>query len=167
MVLSRFSRVMVGTKSYLDLLIELSSILDTKDFYILINHQGLDYRIKGIYDLALNKLRYPKKFRKLIFDAEPEAILESEDEYGRSIPVNMVMRGNSGCLLYRVKISESRVPYISITNAYETVKKIKNLDINLSYTDVEIRSGNNYLLQAPVFNTNRIEAWIYKTGDLF
>ena len=176
MVLSRFSRVMVGTKSYLDLLIELSSILDTKDFYILIYHQGLDYRIKGIYDLALNKLRYPKKFRKLIFDAEPEAILESEGiydamsasregEYGRSIPVNMVMRERDGCLLYRVKISNSHVPHVIITNAYETVKKINNLDIDFTYTDSEIRCGNNYLLQAPVFNTNRIEAWIYKTGD--
>ena len=157
---------MIGTKSYLDLLIELSSVLDTRDFYILINHQGLNYRIKGIYDLTLNKLRYPKKFRKSIYDAEPEALLEGEDEYGRSIPINMVTRETDGCLLYRVKISESRVPYISIINAYETIKKINNLDIDFTYTDSLIRCGDNYLLQAPVFNTNRIEAWIYKTGDL-
>lgn len=154
---------MIGTKTYLDLLIELSSILDTKDFYILINHQGLNYRIKGIYDLDLNKLKYPKKFRKSIYDAEPELLYEAVDEYGRVFLFDTVMRRIDGCLLYRVILFDSCSPYINpyinITPAYETVKKINNLDIDFTCTDEEIRYVDNYFLQAPLFDTNRIEAF--------
>lgn len=122
MTLSRFSRVMKGTKTYLDLLIELSSVLDVNEFYILIKQQEYDYRIKAIYDLNFNKLKYPKKFRKTIYDAEPEKILESEDEYGRVTRVDLVRMDYDGCIFYRVKIY-GRGGSISITDAYETLEQ--------------------------------------------
>ena len=142
MTLSRFSRVMIGTKTYLDLLIELMSILKTNEFYIVIKHQGLNYRIKAIYDLNLNKLKYPKNFRKVIYDAEPGAMIEDDYVYEISFPL-IKRRKIDGCLLYKVKITKTRDPQIYISLTYTD---------KLSGTVIRCRYG--YLLHAPIFNTN-------------
>ena len=158
MTLSRFSRVMIGTEAYLDLLVNLMSILKTNEFYILIKHQEYDYRIKAIYDLNLNKLKYPKKFRKAIYDAEPEIICESEDEYGRAIPVGVLRRDFDGCILYRVKIN-GREGSISITDAYETVKQ-NHYPINI-YPDEGYKYGIGYSFYATAYATNSSYRWSY------
>ena len=69
-MLNRFSRLLKGTTDYLDLLKELSSIYKLNKFYIVINHDDYNYRIKSIYDKDFNKLKYPKNFRKTIYDVE-------------------------------------------------------------------------------------------------
>ena len=143
MVLSRFSRVMIGTKTYLDLLIELSSILDVKDFFIAIKRQRLNYKITEMRDLNFNKLKYPKKFRKTIYDAVPRSLIQLEDDEGRSIPVNMFMR-EDGYEVYRVKISES---HIQITDPY--------------LTEEEKNERFDYFVQAPLHDTSQYFAWIY------
>ena len=158
MTLSRFSRVMIGTKTYIDLLIELSSILDIKDFFIVVRRQGLNYRIKAIYDLNLNKLKYPKNFRKVIYDAEPEIICESEDEYGRTIPIGVLRRDFDGCILYRVKIN-GREGSISITDAYETVKQ-NHYPINIC-PDEGYKYGIGYSFYATAYATNSSYRWSY------
>ena len=148
---------MIGTEAYLDLLVELSSILKTNEFYILIKHQEYNYRIKAIYDLNLNKLKYPKKFRKVIYDAEPEIICESEDEYGRAIPVDVFRRDFDGCVLYRVKIY-MREGSISITDAYETVNQNHYL-INICGDVYKYEIG--YSFYATAYATNSSYRWSY------
>ena len=69
-MLNKFSRVMSGTKIFIELLKELSSINKLNEFFILIKKQDSNCRIKGIYDMNLNKLIYPKNFRKSIYDIE-------------------------------------------------------------------------------------------------
>ena len=160
MVLSRFSRVMIGTEAYLDLLVNLMLILKTNEFYILIKHQGLNYRIKAIYDLNLNKLKYPKNFRKVIYDAEPEVIMESEDDYGRAIPVAAVSRDFDGCVLYRVKIN-IRESSILITGENETVRKINELTSDNICHDDGYYYGFGYSFYAEAYATNRSYRWVY------
>lgn len=133
---------MKGTQAYLDLLVELSSILGIKDFYIVIKHQEYNYRIKAIYDLNLNKLKYPKNFRKVIYDAEPRAMIE--DDYVYEIPYTRFMRRKIyRCLLYKVSITKTRDPEIYISKTY--TDKISGIVIECRY---------GYLLHARVFNTN-------------
>ena len=61
---------MFGRKAFMDLLNELASINKLNEFFILIKKQDNNCRIKGIYDKDLNKLNYPKNFRKSIYDIE-------------------------------------------------------------------------------------------------
>ena len=150
MVLSRFSRVMIGTKTYLDLLIELSSVLGIRDFFITIRRKRLNYKIMRIYDLNFKDLKYPKKFRKTIYDAVPRSLIQVDDDEGRSFPVNMfptetdLSCGEGEYSFYRVKISES---HIQITDLYlDGEEKNKRFD---------------YFVQAPLHDTNQYEAWIY------
>ena len=157
MVLSRFSRVMIGTEVYLDLLVNLMLILKTNEFYILIKHQEYNYRIKAIYDLNLNKLKYPKKFRKTIYDAEPEIIRESEDEYGRAIPVGVLRRDLDECVLYRVKLN-IREASISITDANETVKENQYF---INICGDEYKYGIGYSFYATAYATNDSYRWSY------
>lgn len=152
MTLSRFSRVMIGTKTYLDLLIELSSVLGIKDFYIVIKHQEYNYRIKAIYDLSFNKLKYPKNFRKVIYDAEPRAMIE--DDYVYEIPYPRTTRRKLyECLLYKVSITKTSDPQIYISKTY--TDKLSGIVLRCRY---------GYLLHAYIFNTNnpdRVYAHIY------
>ena len=75
-MLNRFSRVMKGRKVFEDLLNELSSIYKLDDFFIIVKRDNYNCRIKGIYEASpanakdLNKLKYPKNFRKSIYDVE-------------------------------------------------------------------------------------------------
>ena len=69
-MLNKFSRVMKGRKVFIDLLNELASINKLNEFFILIKKDNNNCRIKGIYDMNLNKLTYPKNFRKSIYDIE-------------------------------------------------------------------------------------------------
>lgn len=148
MVLSRFSRVMIGTKTYLDLLIELSSILGIRDFSIMIKRQRLNYKIMEMRDLNYKKLKYPKKFRKTIYDAEPRSLITVEDDEGESFPVNMLGVKDESYSFYRVKITES---HIQITDLYLTEEdKNKRFD---------------YFVQAPLEDTSQYLAWIYKSYD--
>ena len=150
MVLSRFSRVMIGTKTYLDLLIELSSVLGVKEFFIMIKRKRLNYKIREIHDLNFNRLKYPKKFRKTVYDAVPRSLITVEDDEGRSFPVNMCMTETDlGCeegeySLYRVKISES---HIEITDPY--------------LYEEEKNERFDYFVQAPLHDTSQYFAWIY------
>ena len=145
MVLSRFSRVMIGTKTYLDLLIELSSILDIKDFSIAIKRQGLNYKIMEIRDLNFKKLKYPKKFRKTIYDAVPRSLMQVDDDEGGSCPVNMLPTVDElDYSFYRVKISET---HIQITDLY--------------LNEEEKNERFDYFVQAPLHDTDQYLAWIY------
>lgn len=81
MPLNRFSKFSEGTNTYLDLLNEIGHIYNIKDFYVVVKHRGDVYRIRGIYDTNLNKSKHPKKFRKSIFNAKPEALLKRENNY--------------------------------------------------------------------------------------
>ena len=150
MVLSRFSRVMIGTKTYLDLLIELSSVLGVKDFFITIKRQRLNYKILEMYDLNSNRLKYPKKFRKTIYDAVPRSLITVDDDEGGSCPVNMFPTeadfscGGGEYSLYRVKISES---HIQITDPY--------------LYEEEKNERFDYFVQAPLDDTSQYFAWIY------
>ena len=101
-MLNRFSRLLKGTTDYLDLLKELSSIYKLNKFYIVINHDDYNYRIKSIYDTELNKLKYPKKFRKTIYDAEPESTAYTIDEKLGEIPIESGRREFYDCLCYQV-----------------------------------------------------------------
>ena len=70
-MLNKFSRVMFGTKIFMELLKEIASINNLKEFLIIINHDNYNYRIKGIYDTKdLKKINYPKNFRKSIYDID-------------------------------------------------------------------------------------------------
>ena len=145
MTLSRFSRVMIGTKTYLDLLIELSSIFDIKDFFIVVRRQGLNYKIMEMADSDFKILKYPKKFRKTIYDAEPPSQIQLEDDEGESTPINMLFMRESETSyeFYRVKISES---HIDITDAY--------------FDGEEKNKGFKYWVRAPLHDTNPCVAWI-------
>ena len=158
MTLSRFSRVMKGTQVYLDLLVELSSVLDVNEFYIMIKYREYDYRIKAIYDLNLNKLKYPKKFRKAIYDAEPEVILESEDEYGRVTQVGPVRMDSNACIFYKVKIYGSGGA-ISITSAYKTLEQ--NHYLTNICLDEEYKYGIGYSFYATKYDINDDYIWRY------
>ena len=148
MVLSRFSRVMIGTKTYLDLLIELSSVLGVKDFFIMIRRKRLNYKIRGICNLNFKELKYPKKFRKTVYDAVPRSLITVEDDEGRSCPVNMIMTEplvtEGEYTSYRVKISES---HIQITDPY--------------LFEAEKNKRFEYFVQAPLHDTSQYFAWIY------
>ena len=136
---------MIGTKTYLDLLIELSSILGVKDFFISITRQRLNYKITEMCDLNFNRLKYPKKFRKVIYDAVPRSLMVVDDDEGGSCPVNMLPTvGEVEYTSYRVKISES---HIQITDLYlDGEEKNKRFD---------------YFVQAPLHDTDQYFAWIY------
>ena len=151
---------MIGTEAYLDLLVHLMPILKTNEFYILIKHQEYNYRIKAIYDLNLNKLKYPKKFRKAIYDAEPEIIMESEDDYGRAIPVDAVRRDFDGHVLYRVEIN-IRESSITITGENETVRKINELTSDNICHDDGYYYGFGYSFYAKVYGTYGSHRWSY------
>ena len=158
MTLSRFSRVMKGTEAYLDLLVNLMPILKTNEFYILIKHQEYNYRIKAIYDISFNKLKYPKKFRKAIYDAEPEVILESEDEYGRVTQVGPVRMDSNACIFYKVKIYGSGGA-ISITSAYKTLEQ--NHYLTNICLDEEFSYNFGYSFYASKYDINDDYIWRY------
>ena len=134
-MLNRFSRLLKGTTDYLDLLKELSSIYKLNKFYIVINHDDYNYRIKSIYDTELNKLKYPKKFRKTIYDAEPESTAYTIDEKLGEIPVESGQREFYDCLCYQVYFDNVN-NRISITQTSNDFNKIINkLNNNLKFVN--------------------------------
>ena len=140
---------MIGTKTYLDLLIELSSVLGIRDFFITIRRKRLNYKIRGICDLNFKELKYPKKFRKTVYDAVPRSLMVVEDDEGRSCPVNMFPTvGELEYSFYRVKISES---HIEITDPY--------------LYEEEKNERFDYFVQAPLDDTSQYFAWIYRSDD--
>ena len=69
-MLSKFSRVMKGRKIFEELINELASIYKLDELFIIVKRDNNNCRIKGIYNKDLNKLKYPKNFRKTIYDVE-------------------------------------------------------------------------------------------------
>ena len=118
-----FARNLVGIYTYINLINELSKIHNLNSFYVVIKHRNYDYRIVGIYDMNLNKLKYPKNFSKTILDAEPELGVYFENSYGKMIQGECGQRDLKGYLCYRVSINPL---LITISSACETIAKINN-----------------------------------------
>ena len=116
-MLNKFSRVMSGTKIFIELLRELASINKLNEFYIVINHQDYNYRIKAIYTEDLEKLKYPKNFRKTVYNAEPLSSVmftcndKNSSYYEQEYEAFKYRRDWNGCLCYSIKIYEDVYMY--------------------------------------------------------
>ena len=80
-----FARNSVGIYTCINLINELGKIHNSNGFYVVTKHRNYGYRIVGIYDMNLNKLKYPKNFSKTILDAEPELGVYFENSYGEMV----------------------------------------------------------------------------------
>ena len=113
-------------------------ILDFKSWAGLFCKREYDYFIKGIYNKNLNKLKYPKNFRKSIYDAEPEAIVYDKSEidyFDEKTRAKLLQFGNgkrsmNGYLCYRAILSKSGV--LNFYAAYEIINEINNKN-NINY----------------------------------
>ena len=148
-MLNRFSRLLKGTTDYLDLLNELSSIYKLDEFYIVIKHDDYNYKIKSIYNEGLNKLKYPKKFRKTIYDAEPESISYTIDENLGEIPIDCGQREFYDCVCYKVRFVNNHKT-ITITQTSNNFNKILNKLDNLKI----VNSYNKWHLTGSLENNN-------------
>ena len=112
-MLNKFARVMCGTKIFIELLREIASINKLNEFYIVINHQDYNYRIKAIYTEDLEKLKYPKNFRKTVYNAEPLSNVmftcndKNSSYYEQEYEAFKYRRDWNGCLCYNIKIYEA------------------------------------------------------------
>ena len=111
-MLNKYSRVMFGTKMFMDLLNEIASINGLKEFFVIVNHDDYNYRIKGLYSVNdLKKINYPKRFRKTVYNAEPisSVVMTCNDEnsiyYGQDYSFDF-RRDWNGCLCYHVEIND-------------------------------------------------------------
>lgn len=114
-MLNKFSRVMFGTKIFMELLNEIASINNLNEFLIIINHDNYNYRIKALYSNDLKKINYPKRFRKTVYNAEPTSnvIMSCNDidseHYDDEYEAFEYRRDWSGCLCYHIKIINNTV----------------------------------------------------------
>ena len=150
-MLNRFSRLLKGTNDYLDLLKELRSIYKLDSFYIVINHDDYNYRIKSIYDKDFNKLKYPKKFRKTIYDAEPESTAYTIDEKLGEIPIESGRREFYDCLCYQVNFIDVINSIYIVQTSNDFNKMIAKLNPNLKFANIHSKwrldgclKNNNY-----------------------
>ena len=126
-MLNKFARVMCGTKIFIELLREIASINKLNEFYIVINHQDYNYRIKAIYTEDLEKLKYPKNFRKTVYNAEPLSSVmftcndKNSSYYEQEYEAFKYRRDWNGCLCYNIKIYENVYMYQD-NEALESIK---------------------------------------------
>ena len=118
-----FARNSVGAYTYINLINELGKIHNSNGFYVVTKHRNYGYRIVGIYDMNLNKLKYPKNFSKTILDAEPELGVYFENSYGEMVQGESGQRDLVGYLCCRASINPL---LITISSACDAVAKTNN-----------------------------------------